>query len=90
MAVNQATNSLHNMCSKTTLKSLERSSSSPEFVVNAEALPGNSLKRQLSFVDLQARGKQQSSRSADLLTLYHSLAFGCLNQNLRANSRASA
>ena len=53
VAVKQATNGLHNMCSKATLDSLERSSSSPDFAANAKALPGDSLlKRQLSYVDL--------------------------------------
>ena len=70
VAATQATNSLHDMCSKTTLNSLERSSSSPEFASNAEALPGNSLKRQLSYVDLGGKrkaAKQPLSRFAQAL-----------------------
>ena len=60
VAVNQATISLHDMCSKTTLESLERSSSSAEFAVSANALPGSSLKRQLSVVDTAANRRAAS------------------------------
>ena len=70
VAAKQATNDLHDMCSKTTLDSLKRSSSSPAFATNAEALPGNNLKRQLSYVDLPGRrkaAKQPLSRFAQAL-----------------------
>ena len=65
VAATLATNSLHEMCSKTTLHSLVRSSSSPEFATNAEAMPGNGLKRKLSFVDPPSKrnpGTQPQSR----------------------------
>ena len=70
VAVNQATISLHDTCSKTTLENLERSSSSAEVAVNAEALPGSSLKRTLSVVDTAAKrkaAKPQVSRFAHAL-----------------------
>ena len=47
VAVNQATISLHDMCSKTTLESLERSSSSADFAVNADALPKEAEAQQI-------------------------------------------
>ena len=78
MAVNQATISLHDMCSKTTLESLERSSSSAEFAVNAEALPGSSLKRKLSVVDTSAKkkaAKPQVSRFAHALPSFVGVKF---------------
>lgn len=53
----QLDNSLHGMCSKTTLQSLERSRPGPEFASNAEAPPGNALKRPLSLVDLVSKRK---------------------------------
>ena len=65
VAATLATNSLHDMCSKTTLQSLVRSSSSPEFATSAEALPGNGLKRKRSFVDPPSKrksGTQPQSR----------------------------
>ena len=55
VAVTQATNSLHDMCSKTTLQILVRSSFSPKFASNAEALPGNGMKRQPSYADLASK-----------------------------------
>ena len=72
MAATQATNSLHKICSKTTLQSLQRSSSSPEFVSNADALPGNGLKRQLSCVDL---GNKRKAAKQPLSRLGRSLPF---------------